>query len=412
MQSIEVVAPSAAPHQIATDVVIVGAGPYGLSLAAHLRDRGVPHRIYGKPMTTWTQQMPAGMHLKSEGFASTLYDPGATFALRDYCREREIPYRDIGLPVPLDVFAQYGREFAKRFVPDLDERNVVGIMPLDDGFEVRLADGERIAAKRVIVAVGISHFAYTPPEFAHLPASALSHTAEHHDLSSFAGKRVAVIGAGASAMDVAAILHARGADTHIVARIPKLQYLDPPDMGPRSFIQRLRWPVTGIGTGWKAKFFEDLPHVFHRLPESMRLSIVKKKYAAIACWFTRALIEGKVREHLGVTVERTSVGPDGVTLTLQKERGENSTLVVDHVIAGTGYRVDLDRLAFLPKTMRSRIRTAEGSPILSQHFESSVPNLYFLGLASANSFGPMLRFACGAGYAARRLTKALAASRT
>ena len=411
MQRIEVPFPVAARALVATDVAIVGAGPYGLSLAAHLRERGIAHRIYGRAMETWSDRMPAGMHLKSEGFASTLYAPGDAFALRDYCRERGLPYRDIGLPVPLETFAAYGREFASRYAPELDERDVVDLIPSGDGFELRLAGGERIVAKRVVVAVGIGHFAYLPPEFAALPKTALTHASEHRDLSGFAGKRVAVIGAGASAVDIAAILHAQGARTHVVARIPEIRYLDPPDQRPPSFLRRLRWPVTGIGTGWKAKFFEDLPHVFHRLPERVRIDIVKRKYAAMACWFTRDQIAGKVREHLGVSVAKVELAPDGVHLTLARPDGATTILVADHVIAGTGYRVDLDRLAFLPHGVRARIRTADGSPVLSRHFESSVPNLYFLGLASANNFGPMLRFACGAGYAARRLTKNLAAAR-
>lgn len=411
MQSVEAVAPIHQPTVVTTDVVIIGAGPYGLSLAAHLRDRGIAHRIYGRAMATWSDHMPAGMHLKSEGFASTLYAPGNAFALSDYCRERDLPYRDIGLPVQLETFTAYGREFAKRYAPELDERTVNGLTSRGDSFELQLADGERIFAKRVVVAVGISRFAYLPPEYASLPKTALTHSSEHHDLSTFAGKRVAVIGAGASAVDIAAILHAQGTQTHIVTRAPALRYLAPPDERIPSPLMRLRWPVTGIGTGWKAKFFEDLPHVFHRLPERMRIAVVKKKYAAMACWFTREQIEGKVSEHLGVTTAGIDFASEGVRLTLERRGGETTSLVVDHVIAGTGYRVDLERLAFLPSNVRARIRTADGSPILSQHFESSVPNLYFLGLASANSFGPMLRFACGAGYAARRLTKALAAAR-
>ena len=411
MQTIEAVVPVAAPSPLTTDVAIIGAGPYGLSLAAHLRERGVPHRIYGRAMATWTDQMPAGMHLKSEGFASTLYAPGDAFTLRDYCREHDLPYRDIGLPVRLDTFADYGREFAKRYAPELDERNVLGLEPRGDGFELRLVDGKRIFAKRVVVAVGISRFASLPPEFAALPKTALTHASEHHDLAGFAGKRVAVIGAGASAVDIAAILQTHGAETHLIARIPKIRYLDPPDERTPSLLTRLRWPVTGIGTGWKAKFFEDLPHVFHRLPERVRIATVKKKYAAMACWFTREQIDGKVSEHLDVTIAGIDFGTDGVRLTLTQRGAETTTLVVDHIIAGTGYRVDLERLTFLPSRVRSHIRTADGSPILSRQFESSVPNLYFLGLAAANSFGPILRFACGAGYASRRLTKALATAR-
>src|SRR5215469_230931 len=91
-----------------TEVVIVGAGPYGLSVAAHLAAAGVSFRIFGKPMSAWADQMPKGMLLKSEGFASSLSDPGAQFALGEYCRQQNLPYEDNGRPVELETFVNYG----------------------------------------------------------------------------------------------------------------------------------------------------------------------------------------------------------------------------------------------------------------------------------------------------------------
>jgi cation diffusion facilitator CzcD-associated flavoprotein CzcO len=87
-----------------SDVAIIGAGPYGLSLAAHLRARGVDFRIFGKPMQTWLEHMPKGMRLKSEGFASSLYDPDSKFTLAAYCKERGLAYADTGMPIPLETF--------------------------------------------------------------------------------------------------------------------------------------------------------------------------------------------------------------------------------------------------------------------------------------------------------------------
>ena len=102
------------------DIAIIGAGPYGLSLAAHLRGSGQSVRIFGSPMNSWSNHMPRGMHLKSEGFASNLYDPEAKFTLQTFCGERSIPYADIGLPVAIETFIAYGQEFQRRYVPELE----------------------------------------------------------------------------------------------------------------------------------------------------------------------------------------------------------------------------------------------------------------------------------------------------
>jgi hypothetical protein len=82
---------------------------------------------------------------------------------------------------------------------------------------------------------------------------------------------------------------------------------------------------------------------------------------------------------------------------------------VDHLIAGTGFRVALSKLKWLNEDLVSAIRTVEDTPVLSRNFECTVPGLYFVGLASANSFGPLTRFACGAEFTARRLTRHLTA---
>src|SRR3954447_21733501 len=99
-----------------SDVVVIGAGPYGLSLAAYLRAKGVEHRIFGDPMQFWLGQMPRGMLLKSDGFASTLYDPKAEFSLGHYCKEHKIEYADLGVPVRVEDFCEYGLAFQRRFV--------------------------------------------------------------------------------------------------------------------------------------------------------------------------------------------------------------------------------------------------------------------------------------------------------
>src|ERR1700740_87688 len=152
------------------DVAIIGAGPYGLSIAAHLAAKGIPFRIFGKPMSAWSTQMPQGMHLKSEGFASSLSHPEGKFALRDFCRQQGIPYQDTGLPVKLETFVSYGLAFQKQFVSNLDEKLVTGVLPSTVGFELELEDGEKVHSRKVIVATGICRFAKMPEILTSLPS--------------------------------------------------------------------------------------------------------------------------------------------------------------------------------------------------------------------------------------------------
>ena len=167
------------------ETAIVGAGPYGLSIAAHFRSRGIPFRIFGRPMDSWLAHMPKGMMLKSDGFASNIYDPGGKFTLKDFCAERRMEYADMGIPVKLATFGDYGLAFRDRMVPELEDKLVVGIERSPEGFLLRLDDGEEVKARRVVLAVGITHFEHVPENLAQLPPQLLSHSYRHHDLTSF-----------------------------------------------------------------------------------------------------------------------------------------------------------------------------------------------------------------------------------
>ena len=387
------------------DVAIVGAGPYGLSLAAHLARTGVSFRIFGPPMAMWRERMPRAMHLKSEPFASNLYDPGGTFPLSRFCREQGIPYRDIGLPVSLETFCAYGMAFQQRFVPDLDPRLIVSVRQMKDGFELEIEGGETARFRRVVLAVGISHYAHTPAEFGHLPPERLSHSAADGELGRFAGQRVAVIGAGASAVDCATMLAEIGAEAHVVTRNEALWFHEPPRK--RTLSDKLRRPMSTVGPDWKGVLCTRLPLVFHAMPEEFRLRVTRNFLGPAPCWFTREPFERSVTLHPRATGLTMQARGETVVLDMAGE-GAGRTLEVDHVIAATGYRPDVRRLSFISPALLAALRTVRHTPILSSRFESSVPGLYFVGLSAANAFGPMLRFACGAGFSARRLSAHLA----
>jgi thioredoxin reductase len=392
------------------DIIIIGSGPYGLSLAAHLRRTQCSFRIFGKPMRSWTHHMPRGMSLKSEGFASNLSDPDGAYPLKAYCAEKNIPYADIGLPVRLETFVRYGLEFQKRYVPTLEEAQVTSLRRTGDHFDITTDTGETVSANQVVVAAGIRHFDYLPPMLTSLPQTLISHSSWYSNLSGFKGKKVLVLGAGASAIDIAVLLKEAGTDVELVARASAIQFHAPPDDRPRSFLDRIKAPRSGLGLGWRSRLSTDVPLVFHTLPQSMRLKAVNNHLGPAPCWFTRDAVVGKLPMHLGVNVVEARAENDRIRLILRDRQGLQSELAADHLIAATGYRVALARLAFLESGLRSQINAVVDTPILNRRFESSVEGLYFVGVTAANSFGPMLRFAYGADYTARRLAPILARS--
>lgn len=389
-----------------SEVAIVGAGPYGLSLSAHLSARGISSRVFGKPMLGWSAHMPSGMLLKSEGFASNLYDPQDLMTLRSYCVERGLPYEDIGLPVPLETFVAYGLAFQQRFVPDLDSSHVDAITSTADGFQLTTANRETFFARRVVVAAGISHFAWLPPLLSGHPTELLSHSSAHSSLADFRHRRVAVIGGGASAVDLAALLHEAEAEVTLITRRPAPAFHAPPT-DPRSLASRLREPRSGLGLGWRSWLCTYAPLVFHRAPADLRTRIVANHLGPAPGWFMKDRVIGRFPLLAGSTVSALNLADGKVHLEIEDQTARTTSLSVDHVISATGYRVDVDRLTFIEGSLRRRIRHAHGAPILNRNFETSVTGLFMIGVAAANSFGPLMRFACGARFTARRLAPRL-----
>lgn len=391
-----------------TRVAIIGAGPYGLSIAAHLRAYDVPYRIFGTPVDTWRRHMPAGMTLKSDPFATNLSDPLGKGTLAAYCADRRIPYHDRDIQVPLELFTAYALDFQERFVPDLDERWVVSVDKAGDGFSITLDDGDVLESDVIVNAVGITHFSRIPAELAQLPSDLVSHASAHHDLSAFAGRDVTVVGGGSSAIDIATLLSEAGACTSLVARRTDLRFFQPSQPGPRTRWQRMRHPSSGLGPGWRSWLCQNRPDLFRVLPGRARLEVVKRHLGPGAAGGMKARLEAGVAVALGERVERATAERGRVRLTIRRADGTRRDVVTDHVVAATGYAADINRLGYLNAGLRTSIRTYGGMPVLSRTFESSAAGLYFVGPAAANSFGPLLRFMVGAEYAAPLIARTLA----
>ena len=390
------------------DVAIVGAGPYGLSLAAHLTHLGPGLRVFGRPMDSWRRHMPKGMLLKSDGFASNLADPDDAFTLEAFCRREGIPYADRGeAPVSLETFCNYGMAFQKRFAPCLDDVDVTSVSEDADGFRLELSDGRVVSASQVVLAVGIGPFAERPETLGALPADRVSHSFDHSDLSAFAGRRVAVLGGGSSAIDMATLLAEAGAESTLIARRERLVFSGVPDGTKPPLSWRLRNPPSGLGPGWRSRLATDLPLLIRLAPRSARHRFVRRHLGPGASGRMRDRFHAEVTAYLGQDVSAAVMANDEVTLTLRDCEGRCETLAADHVIAATGFRVDMRKFTMVAPNLLAAIVDEDGWPALSSRFETSVPGLFIIGPAAAGSFGPMLRFAFGARFAARRLAPQL-----
>jgi cation diffusion facilitator CzcD-associated flavoprotein CzcO len=390
-----------------TDVAIVGAGPYGLSLAAHLSAAGMSYRHFGVPMNLWRTAMPRGMYLKSQGFASNLADPSQAMTLEAFCSATGRRYGSYGVPVPLDTFVAYGRWFQARLSLPVQESLVTSVTRDGEGFQVIVDGTEPLQARAVVLAVGVEHFAYLPPPFAELPPALCTHSSAHTDLAAFRDRRVIVVGAGQSALESATLLHESGADVQVLARRPKLAWNGAPLAPDRPLAQRLREPEAGLGSGWATWFYSNHPDLFRRLPPASRVTRARTALGpAGACWL-RARVEGQFPVRCGQAVNAAAPDGDGVRLTVTAG-GTREELTADHVIAATGYRADLTRLGFLGEDIRSALRTLGGSALVGRGYQSSVPGLYAVGPLVAPSFGPVMRFVYGARHAALAVTRQLA----
>ena len=406
--------------------VIIGAGPYGLTLAAHLREAGIPFRIFGRPMQTWATQMPIGMKLKSDGFASNLSAGSKSFTLEDFCRLTGRPYHPTLIPVALEDFIAYGQEFARRFVPHLEQTDVASVEqerilgPLDapaqrsTGFLLTLATGERLRAQHVIVATGLSHFQHIPQRLAALSKVLVTHTSDHTTFNEFANRDVVVLGRGASSLNAAALLHEAGSRVILVSRNPRIHIHRPPQDQPLPFLARLRHPVTPIGHSLRSWLSCAAPNLLHALPGRVRRLLVYKHLGPAGGHSLQGRIEGKFPIHLGWSIDSSELlyklgkggtGESLIKLNLVDAQGERKQILTSHVIAGTGFRISLARMRFLDDHLRDAIRVGKsGTPRLSRSFQSNVRGLHFVGPIGAPSFGPLLRFTAGAEFAATQVT--------
>ena len=380
---------------------IIGAGPYGLATAAHLRAKGMRTFVFGEPMAFWRHQMPHGMMLRSSKRSSSIGSPNGNRSLDDYATQRgtELPN-----PLPLEEFINYGNWFQRIAVPECDCRRVSNLIPAAGGFRLVLEDGDEVQAKHVIVAAGISRFAYVPKALMSLPGEKVSHSSEHADFQKFSGTRVLVIGGGQSAFESAALLLENGAEVEIVVRSSRVIWLSnkspmhrlPPWLGS------LLDPGTDVGPLGLNQLVAH-PRLFALLPYQIRGPIAYRCIRpAVASWLSTRISNAPVT----TSTEITNASLAGKDVRLELSNG--TSRLIDHVLLATGYRVDISRYSFIDRPLFRSIAQFQGYPLLTHHFESSVAGLFFAGAPAAFSLGPLCRFVAGTQYCARAISQAIA----
>ena len=383
------------------EAVVIGAGPYGLSTAAHLLGRGLTVAVFGKTVELWSNHMPKGMLLRSHWWATNLSDPRRQWGFERFFSES--PYKKC-YPLPIEAFIDYAHWFQKRAVPNVvDEAYVSSVERQSDHFLLTLEDGRKVRSAAVVMATGLYYYSDRPEQYAHLPDGLVSHSCDHNDFSRFKGRCIVVIGGGQSAIEFTALLGEAGATVHVISRRP-IVWLPPDRVNERTIWERIRAPNTGIAPGWKNWVLEHLPYFFYRFPQHRKDEAIHNYYTAAASDWLRDRVIGKAALHEGQTVVRADVLDGKVDVTIS----DGTKVRADHVILATGYKVDINKLPMIHPSLRAEIKMDKAIPILSHWFESSVPGLYFVGLTSLRTFGPLYRFVVGCKATAQRVASSVA----
>src|SRR5579859_4219896 len=390
--------PSAAVAEY--DAVVVGAGPYGLSTAAHLLGRGLNVAVFGKTLELWRDRMPKGMFLRSHWWASNLSDPKGKYTFERFFKQ-SAKYNKC-YPVPIEAFIDYALWFQQHAVPNVDETYVSSIERKDGIFELTLEDGRIVRSPVVVMAIGLYYYANRPAEYFQASSERVSHAYDHSDFSRFAGKKVIMIGAGQSAVEYSALLNEAGAAVHLVSRRP-IHWLDPDRSDERGLIEQIQAPNAGIAPGWKNWILEYVPYLFYTYPQERKDRYIKNNYQAAANDWLRERVIGKVVLHEKQKVTEL-VEVDGC---LEATLTSGEKLKVDHVMTGTGYIVNISNLPMLHPSLLEQIKSDQHIPVLNHWFETSVPGMYFVGLTSLRNFGPLYRFVVGAKATSQRVASAV-----
>ncbi|RXT07215.1 NAD(P)-binding domain-containing protein [Ammoniphilus sp. CFH 90114] len=343
------------------DLVIVGAGPYGISLAAHAQASGLTYKLLGKPMGFWRHKMPPEMFIRTQVDYIGLSDPHEQYTFAQYQKEKNI---ELTYPVSRTAWVDYAFWFAERNQVTFTEECVRHVNYKQGRYFVITDQETSLECKHLVIAIGLTHAEYIPNNLLHLKGKWLSHTNGYTDYQPFSGKSVAVVGGGQSGWEAAALLHQTGAKVDLIYRGSGYEP-----------------PVPQINRRQR-----EIAPLFYSFPVEQQKEISKEFLKATVTEFLLPLVEGKANQHPYSEVKEANILYDEDQVSLVLSSG--NTLKVDHVIAATGYRPNLYNLPFLTSLSGEIKKESNGFPIVNQWFESSMPGLYFVGPLSSHHHGP------------------------
>jgi cation diffusion facilitator CzcD-associated flavoprotein CzcO len=378
------------------DIAVIGAGPYGLSVAAHLIGRNV--RAFGAPMETWRTRMPPYMFLRSDWRETSLSAPGNLGSIDRWAgvsgEEREEP-------IPLQKFLRYAEWFRSTFVPEGDPADIAALERDGNGYRLTTAAGDELVARQVVVAVGAVPFAHAPPQLAEAVGGRVAFATSLQDYEPYRGRRVVVVGGGQGGLESASLALQAGAEVELVVRSSLRWFADrePHKLRGRLHqrLYRIAYPVVGYGPPPLNRLALH-PDAFAKLPKAARRRLASRILRAGGSPWLRDEVERGVQVTEGVGVDR--IEQDGaVRLWLS----DGTVREADAVILAAGFRFSLQRLNFLSDEIRRRIALDDGRPVLDRWFRSTERGLFFVGFAAEHRFGPVARFIPGVRFTANRV---------
>ena len=365
-----------------TDLLVIGAGPYACSAAAHARDRGIDTHVVGRPMAFWREQMPTDMYLRSG--PDWHLDGSGVETFEAYFEDRGLRPEDHD-PIPISVFLDYTEWFRERKGLDADERFVADLAKPNGAFVATMEDGSTITADKVLAVPGIRHFVNLPEWHTAVPDDRTAHTSDLVTFDDLAGARVVIVGGRQSAYEWAALLCDHGA-----ARVDVVHRHATPEFAKVSwaFCNEYVDQTLAHRGWWRTLPVEEQKAIAAKFWQVGRLTLEP--------WLTPRMKTSVVTSHPGCSVTAVADGGGEVVLTLS----DGSSLGADFVVFASGYKADLAAVPYLAGVL-DRVSVTDGFPDLTEGFETSLPGLYTIGFASTRDFGPFYGFTKGCESSAR-----------